>query len=648
MKTKTSALWRDGVVLFAVFTVAMPATMQADTFGSGTNAFGIDFVSVGNAGNAADATGYGAVPYQYRVSTHEISQDAITKATAGGLANVAAGAWAGNQPAANISWYEAAAFVNWLNTNSGKQAAYNLVFSNGFWTMQLWTGTNAWTTGGTNLYRHKDAHYFLPSENEWYKAAYYNPAGTNYFLYPTASNTAPTAVVNGTTAGTAVYSNVAPAPAAVTSAGGLSPFGTMGQSGNLWEWNETAWDGFNDSVSDTRSVRGGNWISTQNSLLSWSRDGQPPASEYDGIGFRVASVPEASTPARITSIELTNGMFSLSWANAGTNAVTVERRGSLTSGSWAAIASNNVSGSHTDTNPPAGSAFYRLRVVSGPPAPDPAIMRLIPAGSFSMGDAFSETDATELPVHAVDVSAFYMDKYEVTKALWDEVADWAATNGYDVNPASALGKSADHPAYSVTWYEAVKWSNARSEKEGLTPCYMVGGVVMKTGTGNPDCNFSVSGYRLPTEAEWEKAARGGLSGQRFPWGDTIAHSQANYFSDGLDVYDVSPTPGHHPTYVTGSAPLSSPVGSFAPNGYGLYDMAGNMSEWCWDWHDGSYYASSPPSDPQGPAAGSFRVFRGGSWDSFSRRNRVAARGNNGNPSGGSIYLGFRCARSAVQ
>ena len=168
-------------VLFAALALIIQPFAQADTFGTSGNEFTIDFVNIGNAGNAADTTGYGAVPYEYRASTYEITQNAITKATASGMVGVTAGAWTGNQPAADISWYEAAAFVNFLNTNSGKTAAYNLTFTTS-WSMALWSSEQAWTAGGTNLYRNKDAYYFLPSENEWYKAAYYNPAGSNYFL----------------------------------------------------------------------------------------------------------------------------------------------------------------------------------------------------------------------------------------------------------------------------------------------------------------------------------------------------------------------------------------------------------------------------------------------------------------------------------
>lgn len=288
-----------GAVFFAAAVLIVQPSAQADTFGSGSNAFTLDFVSIGNAGNAADTTGYGAVPYEYRVGVFEISQTDITKATASGMSNVTAGAWGGSAPAASISWYEAAAFVNWLNTSSGYQAAYNLSFSS-TWSMSLWSSTDAWTLGSTNLYRHKDAYYFLPSENEWYKAAYYNSSGANYFLYPTGSSNAPIAVSGssgGTTnAGTAIYNGSA-SPAPVTNAGGLSPYGTMAQGGNVREWMESAFSGTNNSPTNQRTTRGGSYNTIAAFLQSSFRDGRIPTTEGGEFGFRVASVPEPSTYA---------------------------------------------------------------------------------------------------------------------------------------------------------------------------------------------------------------------------------------------------------------------------------------------------------------------------------------------------------------
>jgi formylglycine-generating enzyme len=278
-------------------------------------------------------------------------------------------------------------------------------------------------------------------------------------------------------------------------------------------------------------------------------------------------------------------------------------------------------------------------------------MSLIPGGSFEMGDSFNEGDSSERPVHTLYVSAFYMDQTEVTKGLWDEVYQWAIANGYAFDNRG-LGKAASHPVRGVNWYDVVKWCNARSEKEGRTPAYYTSSAqtaVYTTGqvTVQSDWVKWNAGYRLPTEAEWEKAARGGLSGRRFPWGDTISHSQANYNSSSSSSYDVSSTREYQPRYGTEDRPYTSPVGSFAPNGYGLYDMAGNVWEWCWDWYDDSFYASSPGKDPRGPATGSSRVVRGGGWFNFAIRCRAANRGRD-YLAGRIDYMGFRSVLSPGQ
>ena len=281
---------------------------------------------------------------------------------------------------------------------------------------------------------------------------------------------------------------------------------------------------------------------------------------------------------------------------------------------------------------------------------------LIPAGAFTMGRTSGDTDVDAPPV-TVTVSQFYMGKNEVTKALWDEVRTWAVANGY-TDLATGSGKATNHPVQTVSWWDVIKWCNARSEKEGLTPCYTVSGAVMKTGTTAPTVNWSANGYRLPTEAEWEKAARGGVSGKRFPWGtDTMSHSQANYYG-WLEDYDLSS--GYHPAYDDGPEPYTSPVGSFTANTYGLHDMAGNVTEWCWDWYawgrysNGIWYAYSPyidgAMDPRGADSGDRRVMRGGGWYDNAFNCRAAYRfGDTAGVMPWFAYdsLGFRVARSSL-
>jgi len=277
----------------------------------------------------------------------------------------------------------------------------------------------------------------------------------------------------------------------------------------------------------------------------------------------------------------------------------------------------------------------------------PEDFALIPGGTFSMGSTNGDT-VNDAPSVNVYVSEFYIAKYEVTKVLWDEVSTWAANHSY-TDLGVGGGKAANHPVHSVTWWDVVKWCNARSERDGLTPVYLnADGTVFKTGTTLPTANWNANGYRLPTEAEWEKAARGGVSGQRFSWGLEINHTHANYRADGSAyTYDTSPytSPTFHPDYNDGTVPHTSPVGSFSPNGYGLYDMAGNVWEWCWD-RFSTYYYTEGAIDPRGPVAGGVgaRVLRGGSWQSQAAQARPARRRSN-LPGDTDSRMGFRPARS---
>jgi hypothetical protein len=302
----------------AVLCAFLVASARADSFGSGGNAFTIDFVTIGNPGNADDAgagggiysSPYGGVSYSYRMGTYEISQDAITKASAStpALTNVVAGAWGASQPAANMTWYEAAAFVNWMNTSTGHQAAYDLSFS-GSWSMNLWSSGDAWQADGENLFRHKDAYYFLPSENEWYKAAFHKNDGVtvNYWDYATGSNNMPDGIdFNGDTAFDAVFDQgfSAAAPNAVANVGLTSAYGTFGQNGNVYEWMESANDGINNDSSESRVFRGGNWVGPESVLRSSVLDNSTPAGQDTSVGFRVASVPEPSCALLMFSASL--------------------------------------------------------------------------------------------------------------------------------------------------------------------------------------------------------------------------------------------------------------------------------------------------------------------------------------------------------
>jgi len=269
---------------------------------------------------------------------------------------------------------------------------------------------------------------------------------------------------------------------------------------------------------------------------------------------------------------------------------------------------------------------------------------LIPAGPFKMGVTSGDTD-WDAPSIDVTVSAFLMQTNEVTKAQWDAVRTWGLTNGY-TDLAVGVGKAANHPVTSVAWWDVIKWCNARSAREGLKPVYTVGGVVMKTGTAAPDADWTANGYRLPTEAEWEKAARGGLTGKRFPWGDTISHTEANFFNREAEAYGLG-TAGYHPGYAFAPPPYTSPVGSFPVNGYGLSDMSGNVWEWCWDWYSGTYYTRSQgTSDPRGNWLGADCVLRGGSWGDYAFYCRCACRFGHA-PGVVNNYVGFRPARGRL-
>jgi formylglycine-generating enzyme required for sulfatase activity len=250
--------------LLAAAVVASAVAAQAATITHGSTTINMNFVTVGNAGNTADSTGYGAVGYNYSIGTYDVTAAQWAAVIAADPNVGTAGYWSGSQPVADVSWNEAAMFCNWLTTGNADSGYYSI--SGGVATPNVLSHNAYAAVHGTT--------YFIPTENEWYKAAYYNPGTSTYYTFPTGSNTVPTAVYGGTAAGTAVFcgNGVYPsAPANVDNAGGLSPYGTMGQGGNLWQWNEA------DIAGSSRGLRGGSFLNVSYALAASYRSHPLPA-----------------------------------------------------------------------------------------------------------------------------------------------------------------------------------------------------------------------------------------------------------------------------------------------------------------------------------------------------------------------------------
>ncbi|MFT5473648.1 MAG: sulfatase modifying factor 1 [Candidatus Promineifilaceae bacterium] len=308
----------------------------------------------------------------------------------------------------------------------------------------------------------------------------------------------------------------------------------------------------------------------------------------------------------------------------------------------------------------------------------------IPAGAFMMGDGHDVGGRDERPAHRVSLSAFWMDRLEVSNADMRDVMQWAFDNGhvrvetngvFNVHGASRELLDGDDwnaeihfkddrftvlqgrdtfPCIEVTWFGALAYANFRSLREGLAPCIDL---------VDWHCTFRADGYRLPSEAEWERAARGGLEGHHYPWAspgekywEPVRGRHANFWGsddayENEAGYNLSTPVG----YYNGE---QRPAGVVMTNGYGLMDMTGNVEEWCWDVYNDDEYRKERAlqKDPVGPAGGSYRVVRGGSWitgqkEAWAEKSiksqryhlRIADRTRR-DPRRGQHFRGFRCVR----
>ena len=290
-----------------------------------------------------------------------------------------------------------------------------------------------------------------------------------------------------------------------------------------------------------------------------------------------------------------------------------------------------------------------------------AAMVFVPGGTFRMGNvrAANEGSDSERPVHQVTLSPYWIGKYEVTWPLWVRVRDWAKANGYEfenegqegygnqtanttpqansVDEDAVADAAASKPAFSeqpvvmINWYDMAKWCNAYSQMQGLTPCYYTGSAfrtVYKTGRKDLTTrlvNWTANGYRLPTEAEWEFAAKGGAAGAVNPF-----------------KYAGGDNPDEVAWYDKSSGYATHLVGTKRPNQLGIYDMSGNVWEWCFDWY--AAYSAQAQVDPKGPDVGQYRVLRGGSFNVYPVILRSSLRGGV-DPGYRIVVNGFRLVRS---
>ena len=565
-------------------------------------------------------------------------------------------------PLEGVTWWDALAFANALSAAAGLDECYTLGGCTTLPGNDMECADVTVNAPGGSAY--ECAGYRLPTEAEWEYAA----RGGQDLLY-SGSDIFDDVAWNADNSGSTPHEVGTKLPNA---------FGLYDMNGNVSEWTQDWFGSLYYSTSPlsdpegpatgtSRVQRGGGWPSHSWSARVAYRGDYPPGNRFDSLGLRIArTVPGVpgdadgdGSPAGLDcddddaavhpgAPELCDGLDSdcngLADADPEGEA-DADLDGALSCDDcddadplvapdvFEGLGAGNCSdGVDNNCDGEADGALECPPCGSSTPTPGGDLVHVC-AGTFEMGCTAGQSGcgSDELPAHTVTISrGFWLGGTEVTQGQWSALMGNNPAYFGPVGPGPDC--SPDCPMEWVTWWESLAFANAVSAAEGLAECYALSGCVNSPGDAMECSGLTVNsadgdpasceGYRLPTEAEWEYAARGG---------------QDLLYSGSGVLDDVG-------WYGANSAGTPHPVGSKQPNGYGLYDMSGNVWEWTQDWYDGSYYSASPSTDPVGPAAGSQRSIRGGDWFSVSGAGRAANRGSL-EPSTGGSALGFRLART---
>lgn len=523
-----------------------------------------------------------------------------------------------NRPAESMTWYDAVLYCNARSKRDSRDTVYSYTGLSGI------AGDGC--TGLTNIsIDYTKNGYRLPTEAQWEYAC---RAGTTSAYY-WGDNTA-----------LGYYWSAANSDSTTHASGQKIPnsLGLYDMSGNVWEWCSDWYGGLYSSSAQTdptgaasglyRMIRGGSFESSNaEDLHSAYRTYLVPGERFYDVGFRCVCPVSIPAAPQISSITVDEGSVTVAW-NVVSDAVsynlyyasgaTVDKLDTMITGVKSPMTVPGLTNSTTYAialsaqNSAGESALGAVRTAT------PVARQLlhITGGSFVMGSGDS-LDRNASPLHQVTVTTLYMDSTEVTQADYQKVMG--------VNPSYITGDNA-RPVETVTWFDAVLYCNARSVKSGKDSIYRYTAVSGTPGNGctgltNISIDYTKNGYRLPTEAEWEYACRAATTSAYY-WGQSI--------DEAFCWYPVN------------SDALTHPVGQKIKNAFGLYDMSGNVWEWCNDWY-GSY-TSGAQTDPTGAATGSSRVTRGGSWYVLKVEALRSAYRDALGPDKRYNNIGFRCVR----